>query len=117
MFNGKYFVIFNTRDIGSGIDRYEILESPLYFSMSDLESRDDLLWRDIASPGILSDQSRRSHIYIRVYDYAGNVTYAGADPLGLTHETRDVSGAYIIVALLIFAAVYIRFYRKSGKIK
>lgn len=57
--NGKYFVVFETTDTGSGIDHYEIKEG------SDL-------WRVVENPHILSDQSLRSTVLLKAVDNSNN---------------------------------------------
>lgn len=72
VFGGNFYIVFNTTDKQSGIDRYEILE----------ESRDDLYrftwgrattpWEEIKSPYVLKDQSLSSVIRVKAIDKAGN---------------------------------------------
>lgn len=59
IFDGKYFVIFNTQDKDSGIDHYEI-------------SVDNKEWVIAESPYVLKDQSLRGIVKIKAVDKSGN---------------------------------------------
>lgn len=60
VFNGKYFISFNTLDRETGVERYEVEEAP---------------FASVVSNGtyVLKDQSMSSPIIVRAYDAAGNV--------------------------------------------
>ncbi len=66
MFSNKWFLVFATQDKDSGIDYYEVLESKVEIK-KDFEG-----WARAKSPYILKDQSRKSYVYVRAIDKAGN---------------------------------------------
>lgn len=70
LFDNQWFVVFSTQDTGSGIDYYEIAEERGVPSTP--ERYDTLDWSRAESPMVLSDQRRRSTIYIKAIDNAGN---------------------------------------------
>lgn len=70
VFEGKYFAVFTAQDKGSGIWGYEIAERRNWFG--EVKSYDQLEWKSAESPYVLLDQSRKSTIYIKAIDYAGN---------------------------------------------
>ncbi|MEI7810043.1 MAG: hypothetical protein WCI41_00590, partial [bacterium] len=59
MYDGKYFLLFETTDKESGVDHYEVKEG-------------DLGWKEGASPYLLTNQPPTGTIYIKVFDKAGN---------------------------------------------
>jgi hypothetical protein len=67
IYNGKYFLVFNTTDNASGIDHYEVLEVPTGASEQPFSS-----WHVAVSPYLLTDQSLSSDIYVRAVDHNGN---------------------------------------------
>lgn len=67
LFGGRYFLIFQTVDKQSGVDRYEVLEIRSGGSPSDITS-----WTTVESPYELRDQGLTSDIYVRAVDRSGN---------------------------------------------
>lgn len=61
LYDGKYVVVFSTRDDESGIDHYEIKEGRG-------------AWVIATSPYLLTDQTLRHAIKVKAVDRAGNVT-------------------------------------------
>ncbi len=70
IFEGRSFLAFVARDIGSGIDHYEIKESLPSSDVRALVRQSG--WRTIESPVQLSDQSRESIIVVKAVDRARN---------------------------------------------
>ncbi|MFH0712339.1 MAG: hypothetical protein V2A55_00550 [Candidatus Jorgensenbacteria bacterium] len=64
VFNGRWFLIFNTQDKESGIERYEVLEKRTLL--------DFRFWTIAESPYLLKDQNLKSHIYVKAIDKRGN---------------------------------------------
>jgi hypothetical protein len=60
-FQDKYFLAFSTTDKGSGINYYEVLETP-----------NGSGWHTASSPYLLQDQTLSSDIYVRAVDHSGN---------------------------------------------
>ncbi|MCH8163049.1 MAG: hypothetical protein IIA99_03010 [Proteobacteria bacterium] len=71
IFDGDYFVVFAAQDKGTGIDRYEIFET-----LSELVDEEAAAWKEAESPHRLQDQTRRSYVYVRAVDRAGNTRVA-----------------------------------------
>ena len=59
VFEGKYFITFNTQDKQTGIDHYEVKEG----------NKD---WKIAESPYLLEDQKLQSIIKVKAIDKAGN---------------------------------------------
>lgn len=76
IFEGKYFLVFNTQDKGSGIDHYEIQEN----KKPNIEDQKWILGK---SPYLLQDQKLKSYIYVKVIDRAGNERIAELPPQNL----------------------------------
>jgi len=60
LFEGRYFVVFNTNDKDSGIDHYEVREG-LFGE-----------WKIAESPYPLSDQGLERKVYVKAVDISGN---------------------------------------------
>jgi hypothetical protein len=73
IFEGKWFLVFATQDKGSGIDRYEVLETRN-------KRQATRGWVEAESPYILRDQKLRSYIYVKAADKAGNERIAVVEP-------------------------------------
>lgn len=72
VFNGKYYIVFNTTDKQSGIDHYEVLEEARKDLYTFRFGRSDAPWTVAESPYVLGDQGLRSTIRVRAIDKAGN---------------------------------------------
>lgn len=73
VFDGDYFVMFQTLDRQTGIDFYDVLESEYFYSTEELAaSEGQLYWRQATNPMRLQDQTLQSYIYVRAHDRAGN---------------------------------------------
>ena len=59
VFEGRYFIIFNTQDKQTGIDHYEVKEG-------------ENPWKIAESPHLLEDQNLKSIIKVKAVDKAGN---------------------------------------------
>ena len=92
LYDGKYVVVFSTKDIGSGIDHYEVKEGA-----SD--------WITATSPYLLKDQKLSGQVFIKAVDHAGNVQIQSvALPIIAINTNQTL---YNCVAVLI---VFIVFY-------
>ncbi len=87
VFDGKYFVIFETKDLGTGIAYYEIKEG-----------RGE--WQKASSPYELKDQSLKSPIKIKAVDIAGNETIAS---VGYKYQSMLL----ILSALILLVALFV----------
>ncbi len=66
--NGQWVAVFYGQDKQSGIDHYEIAEE----KGKEVFDYSALTWKPAQSPQLLADQSRKSVVYLKVVDNAGN---------------------------------------------
>jgi hypothetical protein len=72
IFNGKYYITFETKDKQSGIAYYEISEKPVGFVFLAKPDIKNLSFKEAESPYVLEDQGLRSYIVVKAVDKAGN---------------------------------------------
>jgi hypothetical protein len=72
IFNGKYYITFETKDKQSGIAYYEISEKPINFIFLSKPDIKNLSFKKAESPYVLEDQSLRSYVIVKAVDKAGN---------------------------------------------
>jgi hypothetical protein len=72
IFNGKYYITFETKDKQSGIAYYEISEKPVGFVFLAKPDIKNLSFKKAESPYVLEDQGLRSYIVVKAVDKAGN---------------------------------------------
>jgi len=89
VFEGKYFLSFATKDSGSGIDHYEILE---------IGDGGEEVWKIGESPYLLKDQTLQSTIRVKAIDKAGNERIAEIIP-SLPKRPISLPGWKIILVL------------------
>ena len=106
LFGGKMFAVFATQDKDSGIDHYEIAETPWYEAFLGIIS-----WRVAESPALLQDQSGQSYIEVKAVDRAGNVTIAKLSPRNFSERTL----AGEVLALLALLAVIVFLFRSRAQ--
>jgi hypothetical protein len=70
---GLWFIVFSTQDKGSGMQRYDMQET------ESGEVREGE-WAIAKSPFVLRDQSRKSTVFVRAIDNAGNARTAVLSP-------------------------------------
>lgn len=88
-FDGKYVVLFETKDKGSGMSHYEIKEGKG-------------LWINAESPYLLYDQTLRSRIWVKAVDQAGNARV-------VTIRVSDSRLWYSIAFILLLIALLFYF--------
>lgn len=97
IFEGKNFLVFSTVDKGTGIDHFEIRESPWFlFGLGGSYVKTE-------SPYLLKDQMLKSKIYVKAVDKAGNfriVKIGAQNRLGLLEQS-------IIIAILLFIIIFL----------
>jgi hypothetical protein len=93
IFGGKYFLVFNTTDDGSGVDHYEVLEVPSGASEQPFSS-----WHVASSPYLLTDQALSSDIYVRAVDHDGNFIVV---KLPARYPQAHAKNWYITIILVI----------------
>lgn len=120
IYNGKYFVTFNTTDKQSGIDHYEIIEEPIDDFDLFAWGAVDAPWTKVRSPYLLKDQSLNSTIRVKAVDKAGNeyiAVYVPEEELRGTTE-RDYAriGLFVAGLLIILVSIgSILFYRFTSR--
>jgi hypothetical protein len=72
IFNGKYYITFETKDKQSGIAYYEISEKPINFIFLTKPDFKNLFFKKTESPYVLEDQSLRSYVVVKAVDKVGN---------------------------------------------
>lgn len=105
--DGKWFVAFVTHDKGTGVSHYTVYESR---SARTAIGEDE--WKDAVSPYVLRDQSRRSYVYVRAVDSAGNERVVELAPMRRAHGWADV--ALGLVILIVFVWVPLRWRKKRS---
>ncbi len=89
LFEEKYFLSFATKDSGSGIDHYEILEA---------RDGGEEVWKIEESPYLLENQTLQSIIRVKAIDKAGNERIAEIVP-SLPEKLISLPGWKIILVL------------------
>jgi hypothetical protein len=120
IFDGKYYISFNTTDKQSGIAAYEVMEEPLAKQSLFRFGAVDAPWRAATSPYELTDQTLNSTIRVRATDKAGNEYTATLVPdpsLRTTVWTWQywvvgVALAFLFVTLVVVFALRMRAYRR-----
>lgn len=103
---GSWAVSFETQDKDSGIASYSVVESVSRHAIDATDTMLRLPWREVESPYILADQQLQSYVYIKATDVMGNSRFGYIAPIhGLSWYRTP--GGYILIALLIFTALYV----------
>jgi len=109
IFNGKYYITFETKDKQSGIAYYEIIEKPINFIFLAKPDIKNLSFKKVESPYVLEDQSLRSYVVVKAVDKAGNERVEILYPqrvLVLEDFLTFVICLVILVGLMIFGIKY-----------
>lgn len=73
LFGGESYLIFNTTDKGSGVEKYFVAESKKKIDIKKIRELDqEMNWNLAESPYRLRDQELKSYLYVKVVDRAGN---------------------------------------------
>lgn len=106
LFDGRWFVAFNAQDATTGVSRYEIAERP----GNDVGNLDELEWRPAQSPAPLEDQSRRSTVFVRALDGAGNARVEHVAPAAAqgANPYAVLGGGALLLLLLAAVVVFKR---------
>lgn len=105
--DGKWFVAFVTHDKGTGVSHYTVYESR---NARTAIGEDE--WKDAVSPYVLRDQSRRSYVYVRAVDSAGNERVVELAPMRRAYGWADA--ALGLVILIVFVWVLSRWKQKRS---
>lgn len=107
MFNGRYYITFNTTDKQTGIDRYEVMEESVSQFSSFTWGSASAPWVETRSPYVLQDQSLNSIIRVRAVDKAGNEYIATYIP---DNDLRTVPLSQMFLIGLLGVSVLILMY-------
>lgn len=104
IFNGKYFIVFQTVDQKTGLDHYEVKEGKKP-------------WKKAQSPYLLEDQNLTSKILVKAVDKAGNERISELPPLFPKKPYYRTPQFWLILifALLILGSIVIRLSKKLKK--
>lgn len=103
IFDGRWFVAFNAQDAGTGVTRYEVAER----RGEGTGDVDALTWREVESPALLEDQSRRSTVFVRAFDGAGNARIAHVGPSAAQGANPYAVFGGAALLLLLLAAIFV----------
>jgi hypothetical protein len=95
VFSGQWFLSFSTVDKHSGISHYEVQEVPFKFLKLFKE------WKKVESPYILENQNRKSFLFIKAVDNAGNERIIEIAPL-----YKNLWYVFILWTILIIATLF-----------
>ncbi|MEM5812030.1 MAG: hypothetical protein QXG91_04825 [Candidatus Aenigmatarchaeota archaeon] len=110
IFNGKYFITFQTTDKQTGIAYYEVAEKQ---SLSKPNIK-DLNFEKADSPYLLKDQTLRSYIFVKAVDKSGNERIEYLKPQKLL-AFDEILNILIFVIIIFFLTKSIK--NKKLKIK
>ncbi len=111
IFQGKYYIVFNTTDKQTGVDHYEVLEESEKDFYNFSWGRTDAPWVKATSPFLLKDQTLHSVIRVKAIDKAGNEQVAVVVPdaslrtLPVFVKVLGILGAFL---LMLCVAVVVR---------
>lgn len=106
LYDGKWFVLFNAQDAGTGVARYEVAER----RGDATDNVEQLAWRPATSPALLEDQSRRSTVFVRALDGVGNARIESVGPASsqANNPYAALGGAALLVLLLAAVVIFKR---------
>jgi len=113
IFDGKYYIIFETKDKQSGIAYYEISEKPINFVLGARPDIKYLNFKKAESPYVLEDQSLRSYVIVRAVDKAGNERIEVLPPQRIL-PYEDVFLFFVCLVILIILINLIVKFRYGG---
>lgn len=102
LYDGKYVLVFQTRDLASGIDHYEVKEG-----------RSD--FRSVESPYLLKNQELHGKILVKAVDRTGNERIVRAEIIGrgFSDYVKIMIGVLTLVIVLIGIFLFLRWQRLS----
>lgn len=116
-FAQKYFIVFNSSDKQTGIDRYLVMEEPLSQLGMFEWGRADAPWIEARSPYVLKDQTLNSIIRVKAVDKAGNEYVATLIPdeslrtyseNQMLSQVLVVASGVVLIILIGIAGVFMR---------
>jgi hypothetical protein len=104
LLEGKWVVLFQTQDKGSGIDHYEVQES-------NKRTPEDEKWKRAESPYVLEDQNVPKYVFVKAVDVQGNSTIATVSPES-GWGIKLLVILCITLILILISKVYYKYRRK-----
>ncbi len=95
---GKWVAVFYGQDKKSGINHYEIAEQ----TGKKVSDYNKLSWKIAQSPYLLSDQSRRSVVYLKAVDNKGNQTVVTVSPAASQLYKNVWFWCIIVLSLFVY---------------
>jgi hypothetical protein len=95
LFDGEYVLVWNTRDLGSGIASYDVIERNRVF-------------KQVSSPYVLENQRLNGKIKVVAYDHEGNTQTAEIIPPGKVCIGVNCFG-YIELIAVVLALIWRKF--------
>lgn len=116
LFQGRYYIVFNTTDKQTGLAGYEVMEEPLAEAGLFRFGAVGAPWTPTRSPYVLEDQTLNSTIRVKATDKAGNEYIATLVPDESLREQQIVwldwavliSGGFLIVLSFLGVTHWIR---------
>ena len=116
IFNGKYYITFETKDKQSGIAYYEVSEKPINFIFLAKPDIKNLSFKKEESPYVLEDQSLRSYVVVKAVDKAGNERVEILYPQRVLIFDDVLIFAFCLVILVGLMIFIIKFRYKNEKL-
>jgi len=110
---GKWFAVFSARDQESGIKSFYIQESK--------ESSPNENWLPVGSPFVLTDQSRKSYVFIKAVDLNDNQSMVVIAPQIIDESVNKVAWGmnkfyiFAILAVMVMAIIVIIVIKKTRR--
>ncbi|MGC8981651.1 MAG: hypothetical protein ACP5JU_01750 [Minisyncoccia bacterium] len=101
IFDGKYYITFETKDKQSGIAYYEIAEKPINIFFMAKPDFKDLEFKKADSPYVLEDQSLKSYILVKAVDKAGNERIEYLPPQKILSIDDFISLLFFVILLVL----------------
>lgn len=124
IYEGKYYMVWNTTDKQTGIDHYEIIESTdvVLSKMSWLNNvlgffarKGGDQWQNAEQPYILKDQSVTKLIRVKAVDKAGNERISEYMPKLINESATSRYFVPIVVLLIVIILISIIFIRRRAQ--
>lgn len=122
IWNGDYFIVFNTTDKQTGIAEYQVLEEPLAEQSLFRFGGVGVGWRQAVSPYRLRDQTLNSTIRVKAIDKAGNERIATLVPDASLRTSSITLLEWVVYGgglffLLLLAIVMVVLLRRKKRLK
>lgn len=110
VFEGKWFINFNTQDKQSGISHYQIQESRS-------GKIDPGQWKPATSPYLLHDQELRSYIFVLASDKQGNERVIKVSPRNQLPIYQRYQMPIIVIIVILALALILKYLKPNASRK